>query len=82
MPGLMADPHATKVWAAFCQRFGVLESMAAWRLPWNARSKGSKRLGPVTRLFDLPAPEQTLRVQDFGPQCGNEIDGRGTRPRP
>jgi len=40
------------------------------------------RLGPVTRLFDLSAPEQSLRVQDDGQQCGNEIDGRGTRNRP
>ena len=40
------------------------------------------RLGPVTRLFDLPAPEQSLRVQGGGRQCGSEIDGRGTRHRP
>ena len=40
------------------------------------------RLGPVTRQFDLPAPEPSLRVQDCGRQCGNEVDGRGTRPRP
>jgi hypothetical protein len=31
-------------------------------------------LGPVTRLFDLPAPEQSLRVQGGGQQCGNGID--------
>ena len=40
------------------------------------------RLGAVTRLFDWPAPEQLLSVRDGGQQCGNEIDGRGTRPRP
>ena len=31
------------------------------------------RLGPVTRLFDLPAREQSLTVQEGGRHCGDEI---------
>jgi hypothetical protein len=52
---------------------------AAWK-PLNPgeasrrRLRGSSRLGPATRLFDLPAPEQSLKVQAGGQQCGDEID--------
>jgi hypothetical protein len=40
------------------------------------------RLGSVTQLFDLRAPEQSLLAQSGGQQCGDEINGLGTRPRP
>jgi hypothetical protein len=30
------------------------------------------------RLFDLPAPRQSLWVQDVGQQCRNEIEQLGT----
>ena len=49
------------------------------RAPFPTQRKLLKRHCRVTRLFDLSAPEQSLRVQDDGQQCGNEIDGRGTR---
>ena len=42
----------------------------------------SNRLGPVARPFDLPAPLPSLKLQIDSRQCGDEIDGRGTRPRP
>jgi hypothetical protein len=41
---------------------------------------GRSRLGPVIRLFDLPAPQQSLKDQFDGRQCGDEIDGRGDVP--
>lgn len=38
----------------------------------------SRRLSPVTRLFDLPAPEQSSKLRVRGRQSGDEVDGRGT----
>jgi len=48
----------------------------------RAKLDYSFRLGPVTRLFDLPAPQQSFEVRAGGQQCGDEIDGRGTPTRP
>lgn len=48
----------------------------------GAGMAGHFRLGPVSRLFDLPAPEQSLNVQYSGQQYGKEIDGPGARLRP
>jgi len=59
---------------------GLVHRCTADRRP--AKLDYGFRLGPVTRLFDLPAPEQSLRVQGGGQQYANEIDGRGTRARP
>ena len=42
----------------------------------------SFRLGPVTRLFNLPAPEESFGVQGDCQQYAEEIDEQGTRPRP
>jgi hypothetical protein len=36
----------------------------------------------VVRIVDLPAPLQPLKVAARSRQCGDEIDGRGTRNRP
>jgi hypothetical protein len=36
----------------------------------------------VIRLFDLPAPFRSFKVQAVGRQCGNEIDKWSTRTRP
>ena len=58
--------------------FSPWGALRACRGDWNF----CIRLGPDTRLFDLPSPEQSPRVRDDGQQCGNEIDGRGTRTRP
>jgi hypothetical protein len=57
---------------------------AAWHqaVAHEIAAGGRFRLGPVTRLFELPAPEQSLKVQIGGQQCGSEIDKRGNRPRP
>ncbi len=43
---------------------------------------GLTTLGPVSRLFDLPAPEQSLKAEPVGLQTGDEINGASTHPRP
>ena len=40
------------------------------------------RLGAVSRLFDLPYPERSLKAQPGGLQTGDEIDGLSSHRRP
>jgi hypothetical protein len=51
-----------------------------WRVP--RKSSGRTRLGPVTRLFDLPDPERSFKARPGGLQTGDEIDGPSSHPRP
>jgi hypothetical protein len=48
----------------------------------STRLNYRKRLNPVMQLFDLPARLQSLKVQAGIRQCGDEVDGLGTRTRP
>jgi len=81
---LQSGPTASHDFSCFAstKRPFVISHTRASADVYGDRVGDGTRLGPVTRRIDLPAPEQSLKVQDGGQQCGNEIDGWGTRPRP
>jgi hypothetical protein len=64
---------------------GYDTSMAGWEAqecrPLPAAGTGRDfRLDPVTRLFDLPAPEQSFTVRAGGRQCGVQLMNLAPRP--